>query len=88
MHIRGKVPLIIFIIIVGAVIGGLIGELLGIVLPQGIVKTFITKSINIGFSPVYINLYIITFTFGFMLKLNIFSILGIVFLGYLLKWVY
>jgi len=88
MHIRGRVPLIIFIIVVGAVVGGLVGQLIGMVLPAGIVKTFITKSISIGFAPIYINLYIMTFTFGFMLKFNIFSILGIVSLGYLLRWVY
>lgn len=88
MHIRGRIPLIIFIIIIGAILGGLVGQLIGMALPEGIVKTFITKSINVGFSPIYINLYIMTFTFGLMLKFNIFSILGIVFLGYLLRWVY
>lgn len=80
--------LTIFILLMGLLLGTLIGDLMGLVLPDGAVKKIMIHSIKIGFLPIVIDLHIFAFTFGFMLKINLFGIIGILLLGYILKWLY
>lgn len=86
--LRKNIGLAIFIFIAGILIGTLIGDLLGILLPEGVVKRVMLYSIKIGFQPFTLNLHIITITFGFMFKINLFGVLGVLILGYVLKWLY
>jgi len=86
--LRKKMSLTIFILLMGLIIGTLIGDLLGMILPEGAVKTVMTESIKIGFHPFVLDLHIFNLTFGFMFRINLFGILGILILGYVLKWLY
>ena len=86
--LRNKIGLTIFILIAGLIIGTFIGDLLGLVLPDGAVKKVMIQSLEIGFHPVTLDIHIFKFTFGFMFKINIFGIIGIFILGYILKWLY
>jgi len=86
--LRNKTGLTIFILIVGLLIGTLIGDVLGLILPDGAVKSVMIHSLKIGFHPIVLDLQIFTLTFGFMLKINLFGIIGILVLGYILKWLY
>lgn len=88
MALRRRLGLVIFIVLMGSVIGGLLGELFSLFLPEGPVKAFLTKYIRIGFSPIHMDLRILTLTFGFFIRFNFLSILFIITLSYLLRWVY
>ena len=78
--------LLILYLILGALIGSLLGELIGWILPEGVVKDFFLRHIDVGIDPTTIDLKLITFSFGFSLTLNIAGLFGILFAVYLLRW--
>ena len=84
MRISKRVGLSLFIIF----IGGVIGQAIGMILPEGIVKSFFLNYVSFGFSPFKVDLYFIKFTLGLMFRFNIMSIIGVLILGYLLRWLY
>jgi Domain of unknown function (DUF4321) len=77
---------ILIILLLGGLVGTALGEVLSLVLPEGVVKEFFLRSASFGFGPAEINLVILTFTLGFSLKINIIGVIGIILLGYLLRW--
>ncbi len=75
------------ILLIGAIIGGILGELFGILLPESVVREFLLKKYAFGFSdPFTFDLSIITLSFSLMLRMNVVSLLGIVFGFYILKY--
>jgi len=77
---------IILILVLGAFIGSVFGEVIGLILPDGVVKDFFTKSVKDEIGPATINLNLLTFTIGFAFKLNVIGVVGIVIAAYLLRW--
>ncbi len=77
---------LILAIFLGAIIGGVLGELVSVILPGGVVKDFFTRSISFGFSPVTLNLVLMTFTLGFTFKLNIIGVIGVIVAAYIVRW--
>lgn len=75
---QGKSPWVfIIVLIMGALLGSVLGKILG-----GMVPVF-NISQDIGIKPTTIDLGILTFNFGLLLKLNLASVLGFI-LAYLL----
>lgn len=75
------------IILLGAIIGGILGELFGMILPESVVREFLLKKYAFGFTnPLTIDLSIIKFSFSLILRMNVVSLLGIVFGFYILKY--
>jgi hypothetical protein len=70
---RRELTFIITALILAAVLGGLVGDILGTFLPEGAAKTVFSKAIQIGFSPVNLDLWAISFTFGLKFKINFMS---------------
>jgi len=87
-RLKENMGLTIFILIMGLILGSFIGELLGMVLPDGAVKMVMTTPLKIGFHPVSLDLHIFTLILGFMIKINLFGFIGVLILGYSLKWLY
>ncbi len=85
---RDKFAILFMAIITGAVIGGLVGSILAYILPPGVVKTLLQKSITLGFEPVRVDLWVISLTFGLKLYINFLSIIGIFVAIYYFKWWY
>lgn len=78
---RTKSTLLLLILIVsGLVIGSFIGELL-----KDVVNLF-AYSKSIGFSPVTIDLAFVQFTVGFVLEMNLASIIGLVIALIFYRW--
>jgi len=69
--------LLLLIIIIGAILGGLIGEIIGIIMPAGKIHQFFVQGPNLSLIPSTWNLIVLTLTFGFNLKINVCSALGI-----------
>jgi len=87
-RLKENMRLTIFILLMGLILGSFIGDLLGMVLPDGAVKMVMTTPLKIGFHPVSIDLHIFTLVLGFMIKINLFGFIGVLILGYSLKWLY
>lgn len=87
-HIKRKFSLgmVLIAVVLGALIGSALGEVIGLVLPDGVVKDFFLRSASFGWSPVLVNLAIVTFTFGFTFKLNIIGVIGIILAAYIFRW--
>ncbi len=68
---RWSKSLLIFLLILGTIIGGVIAEALKDKIP------ILTEGINIGFSPMTLDLYFIILTFGVNLRFNLGSAIGI-----------
>jgi hypothetical protein len=88
MGLRKRIAAVILIIVLGAMLGSAFGQIVGKVLPAGPVKSFFLMSVPVGFQPVHADLAVFTFDIGFMLRLNIISIVGVVLLAYFLRWLY
>ncbi len=85
---RRELTFIITALILGAVMGGLIGDIIGTFLPPGAAKTVFLKSIEIGFAPVAVELYALSFTIGLMFKINFMSVLVILLVIVYFRWWY
>lgn len=69
--------LLLVLLLTGAAIGGLLGDIFGAYLP------LLTVDKAFGFSPTTINLGILNFTLGFVFRLNLAGVIGLL-LGFLL----
>jgi len=84
---KSNLGILLVFVIIGLLIGSAVGELLGSILPDGnVVEMFFTRPIiRPHFGPATLNLIVASFTFGFSLKMNIISVLGIIFSVVLLR---
>ncbi|TLY36191.1 MAG: DUF4321 domain-containing protein [Nitrospirae bacterium] len=73
-----KSPLVLVIcVLVGGLFGGLLGEILTAITPSGVIHNIFTQAVNPGLSPpVTIDLWLLKFTFGFTVKMNLLSFIG------------
>ena len=87
---RKSVGTLIVTLFVGLLIGGALGQLLGLFLPSEhiVAKALVQPLMTYIAGPWDLNLVIIILTFGFKLKINFFSILGIVGAWYYHKYSY
>ncbi|GAB4365602.1 MAG: hypothetical protein Kow0042_04980 [Calditrichia bacterium] len=77
---------ILVVALLGALIGSALGEVLGLILPQGVVREFFLRSAEISLGPATVNLIILVFTLGLSLKINVIGVIGIILVGYFLRW--
>ncbi len=77
---------IFLVLLIAIIIGGYIGELLALILPEGGVKTFFLRSVEFGFETITINLAIIKFSFGLILRFNFASLLALAVVVYYFRW--
>lgn len=73
-----SVIVLLVILILGALIGTVIGEVIAVMAPGGIVEKIFSKGISPGLSPpATLDLKILSLSFGFTVKINLSSLLGI-----------
>ena len=79
MAMLRKTPwLLIFFVIVGGLFGGVVAEILRAVAPSGPISGVFLKNLDIGITdPITVDLFLITFTFGSAVKINLLSIIGV-----------
>ena len=87
MAILKKTPwLLIFFILIGGLLGGLLGKILLVIAPQGPLQDIFSRIHEIGLMPPFtLDLNLFTVTFGFLFRINLFSILGILMGIYIYK---
>ncbi|MDE2180748.1 MAG: DUF4321 domain-containing protein [candidate division NC10 bacterium] len=73
-----SVIVLLVILILGALIGTVIGEVIAAMAPGGTVEKIFSKGINPGLSPpATLDLKVLNISFGFTVKINLSSLLGI-----------
>ncbi|MBD0316052.1 MAG: DUF4321 domain-containing protein [Nitrospiraceae bacterium] len=79
--------LVIFLLI-GGLLGGILGEVLHVMAPQGTIQSIFSTHFTPGINPpLTLDLILVKLTFGFSIKVNILSILGMFVGVYLYKHV-
>lgn len=73
-------------IFIGGLLGGVLGEILRVFTPSGTIQNIFAKSVSPGLDPPFtVDLVLVKLTLGFLLKINLLTILGIFFGIYLYK---
>lgn len=73
-----SVIVLLVILILGALIGTVIGEVIATIAPGGTLEKIFSKGIHPGLSPpATLDLKILSISFGFTVKINLSSLLGI-----------
>jgi len=78
--VRKSPWILVTCVLVGGLLGGLLGQILTAVTPPGIIQNVFTQAVHPGLSPpVTIDLWLLKFTIGFTVKMNLLSFIGILF---------
>ena len=77
---------LLLFIFIGGLLGSVLGEILQIVSPQGVVQSIFGEALSLGLDPpVAMNLVLFKFTLGFLVKINLLSVLGMLLGAYIYK---
>ena len=77
---------LLLFIFIGGLLGSVLGEILQIVSPQGIVQSIFGEALSLGLDPpVTVNLVLFKFTLGFLVRINLLSVLGMLLGAYIYK---
>lgn len=70
----------LLVLIIGALIGSIVAEMIGLFFQDkaSLIHRFFIAGISPGFEARFINLYVLDFTFGFHLKLNLLTLMGLI----------
>jgi hypothetical protein len=85
---QSEIVFLIVSLILAAVVGGLVGDIIGKFLPEGAAKTLFLESLPIGIKSFTVDFFAISFTFGFMFKINFVSVLFLVMVVIYFRWWY
>ena len=85
---QSEIVFLIVSLILAAVVGGLVGDIIGKFLPDGAAKTLFVESLQIGVKPFTADFFAISFTLGFMFKINFVSVLFLVMVVIYFRWWY
>lgn len=84
---RRPLALVTLILFLGIVIGTVVGEAIGIMLPEDkVIRKVFTNSTDFNVGPVHLDLVVFSFTFGFSLRVNLMSAIGVFVVSVLLRW--
>ena len=79
--------MVTLIIFLGIIMGTVMGEAIGVMLPEGkTIRDVFVNSTSLHVGPVHLDLVVFSFTFGFSLKVNLMSAIGIFIVILLLRW--
>lgn len=82
----GGTAAFVVIIILGALIGAALGELIAYLFPGGILDRIFSRGISPGLDPpATLDLRIVSLTFGFIVRINLASLLGLLLGAYIYK---
>ncbi|HET6675099.1 MAG TPA: DUF4321 domain-containing protein [Nitrospiraceae bacterium] len=83
---RKSVGVLLIFILIGGMLGGIFGEILHVMAPNGAIQNIFSSYFSPGINPpLTIDLVLLKVTFGFSIKVNLLSILGMFLGAYLYK---
>lgn len=86
MAAKRRIGLVALVFFLGVIVGSVVGELIGLLLPEGnVMRELFVSGTEFKVGPLNLDLIVFTLTFGFSLKVNLISVLGIVLVALLLR---
>jgi hypothetical protein len=83
---RKSAGILLVFILIGGMLGGIFGEILRVMAPSGTIQNIFASYFSPGINPpLTIDLVLLKLTFGFSIKVNLLSILGMFLGAYLYK---
>jgi hypothetical protein len=77
--VRKSPWILVTCVLVGGLLGGLLGEILTAITPTGVIQNIFTQAVHPGLAPpVTIDLWLLKFTVGFTIKMNLLAFIGII----------
>jgi hypothetical protein len=71
----------------GIIVGTVAGEVIGLLLPEGkVIRDVFVNATNLHVGPLHVDLVVFSFTFGFALRVNLMSAIGIFVVALMLRW--
>jgi hypothetical protein len=84
---RRSLAVVALIMFLGIVVGTAVGEAVGLLMPEGkVVRDVFVNSTDFHLGPLHIDLVVFSFTFGFSLKVNLMSAVGVFVMALVLRW--
>lgn len=84
---RRSLAVVALIMFLGIVVGTVVGEAVGLLMPEGkVVRDVFVNSTDFHIGPLHIDLVVFSFTFGFSLKVNLMSAVGVFVMALVLRW--
>jgi hypothetical protein len=75
---RRSLALVALLLFLGIVVGTVLGEAIGMVLPEGkVLRDVFVNTVEYHAGPVHLDLVVFSVTFGFSLRANLMSVIGI-----------
>ncbi|HCJ65737.1 MAG TPA: DUF4321 domain-containing protein [Elusimicrobia bacterium] len=77
---------LIVVLTVGALLGTVLGKFIGMIIPtESSWRELFTEQVTAGLHPTTLDLQVIDLTFGFLLKFNLPSVIGILIAAYIFR---
>ena len=84
---RRSLAVVALIMFLGIVVGSVVGQAIGLILPEGkVVRDVFVNSTDFHVGPLHIDLVVFSFTFGFSLRVNLMSAVGVFLVALILRW--
>ena len=84
---RRPLAVVALIMFLGIVVGTAVGEAVGLLMPEGkVVRDVFVNSTDFHIGPLHIDLVVFSFTFGFSLRVNLMSAVGVFVMALVLRW--
>jgi hypothetical protein len=75
---RRSLALVALLLFLGIVVGTVLGEAIGLILPEGkVIRDVFVNAVEYHAGPMHVDLVVFSFTFGFSLRANLMSVIGI-----------
>lgn len=85
---RKSAWVLLLFILLGGLLGGILGEILRVMAPKGTVQNIFSTALTPGINPpLTVDLVLLKITFGFTVKMNLLTFLGMLLGIYLYKHV-
>ena len=84
---RRSLAVVALVMFLGIVVGTVVGEVVGLLLPEGkVIRDVFVSATDFHVGPLHLDLVVFSFTFGFSLRVNLMSAVGIALVSLILRW--
>jgi hypothetical protein len=84
---RRSLAVVALIMFLGIVVGTVVGQAIGLLFPEGkLIRDVFVNSTDFHVGPLHLDLVVLSFTFGFSLRVNLMSAVGVFLVALVLRW--
>jgi hypothetical protein len=84
---RRSLAVVALLMFLGIVVGTVVGQAIGLIMPEGkVIRDVFVNSTDFHVGPLHLDLVVFSFTFGFSLRVNLMSAVGVFLVALVLRW--